>query len=482
MTRHIPFPGARRPARGRPIGYGVAAAIGGWILVQWAPLSLLPYLLTAAAAAAVLAGLSLAARRRRRGRVDEATGLPNFLALERAAAARPDANVVVAQIDRFAVHAASLGQLAAARLVARIAERLAFGSGGRPIFRLDEASLAWLEAPGDEDSLEDRLDALAALMRSPVDCGRPVDVSLAFGLATGPDGDIRKRIVKASLAARNAAHFGMRWKRSADEGGADGRGPVSLPHEFDGAIASGQLWVAYQPQLDIRGGRFEQVEALVRWLHPRCGPISPGSFVPVVEAHGRARDLTLHVLAQALEDAQRWDEAGFPVGIALNMSTLLLADHEFIETIGLILRSSRVATHRITVEVAAAAALASPDRAIAALESWRSHGMDVAISGYGACRSPLGFLGRLPATRLKIDKNPVRPVAVDPSNAAAVRAAILLAHSLGMTVVAEGVEDAACLAALGEMGCDIAQGYHIARPMTGKALTEFLAERARAAA
>lgn len=482
MTRRFAPSGDIRPAWSRSVAYGVAAAIVGAILFQWVAAPLLPYLLGVVAVAAVPAGLSTAARARRRSRIDDATGLPNGVALERAARARADANVVVAHVDRFARHAAALGPDATARLVSRIAERLAFGSGGRAIFRLDDVNLAWLEAPGDEDSLEDRLDALAALMRSPVDCGRPVDISLAFGLATGPDGDIRKRIVKASLAARNAAHFGMRWKRALDEDEQGGGGPIWAPHELDDAIVSGQLWVAYQPQLDLRTGRVEQAEALVRWLHPRCGPISPACFVPLVEANGRARELTAHVLAQALEEAQRWEEAGFPVGVALNMSTLLLADHEFIETIGLTLRSSRVPAHRITIEVEEAAAVACADRAIAALESWRSHGVDIAISGYGSGCSPLGMLRRLPATRLKIDKNLVRAIAVDPGNAAAVRAVILLAHGLGMTAVAEGVEDAACLAALGEMGCDIAQGYHIARPMTGKALTEFLAERGRVAA
>lgn len=478
MTRTF----APSPVWSRPGSYGVAAAIVGAILLQWVAGPFLPHLLGVAAIVAVPLSLSTAARIRRRGRIDDATGLPNRVALERAARACADANVVVAHIDRFARKAAMLGADASAKMVVRIAERLTFGSGGRVIFRLDDANLAWLEAPGDEDSLEDRLDALAGLMRSPLDCGGPVDVALAFGLATGPDDGIRKRIVKASLAARDAAHIGMRWKRALDDRSESGSGPIWAPHELDGAIASGQLWVAYQPQLDLRTGRVEQAEALVRWLHPRCGPISPACFVPLVEANGRARRLTAHVLAQALEDAQRWEEAGFPVGIALNISALLLTDHEFIETMGLTLRSSRMAAHRVTIEVDELAAAAWPDRAVAALEGWRSQGVNIAISGYGSGCSPLGLLKRLPATRLKIDKNLVRGIAVDAGSAAAVRAVILLAHGLEMTVVAEGVEDAACLAALSDMGCDIAQGYHIARPMTGKALAEFLAERRRAVA
>ncbi|MFC7497680.1 EAL domain-containing protein [Enterovirga sp. GCM10030262] len=417
----------------------------------------------------------------RRALTDEATGLPNLAALE-IAAARGPANIVVARIERFAAIASGIGADAAARLVLRVAERLAFAHGGSDIYRTDDASLAWIERPGDEESLEDRIDALAAVMRSPVECGRLIDVALAFGLATGEEVDAKQLVANASLAALHASQRGVRWERFLDADSDEINWHLSLLGELDAAMASGQLWNAYQPKLDIRSGEVVGAEALVRWLHPQRGPIPPDSFIPLVEQHGRARDLTAHVLHQALEDALHWERAGHPLGVAVNVSATLLADHEFIEYVGQMLRGSGVPTHRVTIEVTESAAMNSPEKAIAALESWRALGVSISIDDYGTGQSSLGYLQTLPATELKIDKSFVQTIGTDTRNAIMVRSTVALAHELGMKVVAEGVEDAACLQLLSEMGCDTAQGYHISRPMSGDSLVDFLAERTRAAA
>jgi EAL domain-containing protein (putative c-di-GMP-specific phosphodiesterase class I) len=124
----------------------------------------------------------------------------------------------------------------------------------------------------------------------------------------------------------------------------------------------------------------------------------------------------------------------------------------------------------------------NPDRAIAALESWRGHGVNISIDDYGTGQSSLGYLQKLPATELKIDKSFVQTIGIDQRNAIMVRSTIVLAHELGMKVVAEGIEDAECLQLLTEMGCDSGQGYHIARPMSADAMIDFLGERARHAA
>jgi EAL domain-containing protein (putative c-di-GMP-specific phosphodiesterase class I) len=132
--------------------------------------------------------------------------------------------------------------------------------------------------------------------------------------------------------------------------------------------------------------------------------------------------------------------------------------------------------------VTESAAMTTPERAIAALESWRSHGVHISIDDYGTGQSSLGYLQKLPATELKIDKSFVQTIVTDSRNAIMVRSTVALAHELGMKVVAEGIEDEACLAMLGEMGCDTAQGYHIARPMPADSVTAFLRERAARAA
>jgi EAL domain-containing protein (putative c-di-GMP-specific phosphodiesterase class I)/CHASE2 domain-containing sensor protein len=436
---------------------------------------------------AMLAGATVAGTylviESRRSLVDPDTGLPNLRALSKAAGERgASSNVVVARIERFAAIASSLGPEATALLVGRVADRLRFAHEAKTIYRTDDSSLAWLEKAGDEASLEDRIDAIAAVMRAPVECGRLIDVSLTFGLATGEAEGPQQLVANASLAAFHAAQRGARWQRFTEADGAAANWHLSLMNELDHAMSTGQLWNAYQPKLDIATGRVIGAEALVRWLHPERGPIEPGSFIPLVEEHGRARDLTAYVLEQAIEDALRWEDAGHPIGVAVNVSATLLADHEFIEIVGQILQGSRLPTSQVTIEVTESAAMNSPERAIAALESWRAHGVNISIDDYGTGQSSLGYLQKLPATELKIDKSFVQTIGTDPRNAIMVRSTIALAHELGMKVVAEGIEDQQCLQLLLEMGCDTAQGYLIGRPMPADAMEDFLSDRLAAAA
>jgi EAL domain-containing protein (putative c-di-GMP-specific phosphodiesterase class I)/CHASE2 domain-containing sensor protein len=438
----------------------------------------------AASVAASLLGASalLIQRNQERALTDSETGLPNFRSLHAALVKSGSLNIVVARIDRFAGIASGLGSEATTKLVLRIAERLKFANDDREIYRTDDSSLAWLEPPADEVSLEDRIDAIAAVMRAPVECGRFVDVSLTFGLAPGIGEDAKQGVTNAALAALHASQRGARWEKFTDADSDEADWHLSLLGDLETAMASGQLWNAYQPKLDLRSSEVIGVEALVRWHHPERGPIQPDSFIPMLEEHGRARDLTTHVLGQALEDALHWEELGHPIGVAVNVSASLLADHEFIELVGQILQGSRLPTSRVTVEVTETAAMHSPDRAIAALESWRALGLNISIDDYGTGQSSLNYLQKLPATELKIDKMFVQTIGSDRRNAIMVRSTVALAHELGMKVVAEGIEDAACLQILAEMGCDTGQGYFVGRPMSADAIGSFLGERQREAA
>jgi EAL domain-containing protein (putative c-di-GMP-specific phosphodiesterase class I) len=321
-------------------------------------------------------------------------------------------------------------------------------------------------------------------MRAPIAVGRPVDVSLTFGLAAGgsPQRNAAALVADAELAALNAARRGGRWQKFTEADGEEANWQMSLLAELDMAMASGALWNAYQPKLDIAGGRIIGVEALVRWNHRDRGPIGPDRFIPVIEANGRAGDLTIHVLRQALEDARGWASQGHPIGVAVNMSATLLADHGFIETVRGTLGAGIARPDLVTIEVTESAAMLDPERAVAALESWRALGVNISIDDYGTGQSSLAYLQRLPATELKIDKSFVQTIADDRRNAIMVRSTIAMAHELGMKVVAEGIEDAECLRLLGEMQCDTAQGFYIARPLSVDALSAFLKDREKLAA
>jgi EAL domain-containing protein (putative c-di-GMP-specific phosphodiesterase class I)/CHASE2 domain-containing sensor protein len=438
-----------------------------------------PALAALAVAAAAAFAFEILAMLRRRARFDGETGLPNLAAL--AATPQNGSTIVVARIDRFAAIASGLGPAATINLILRIADRLGFGHD-QPIYRLDEGHLAWCEPEDGRAALEQKLEGLAALMRSPVDCGRLIDITLAFGIAAPDGAGARQQAANASLAAERAVRQGARFEWFGTGEDEETHWHLSLLGELDAAMANGEVWNAYQPKLDVASGRIVGVEALVRWDHPERGQISPDQFIPLVEANGRANDLTFHVLTRALADAAAWRAAGLDLGVAVNISATLLLDAGFAVMLEREITASRLPADRITLEVTESAAMKDSDRAIAALESWRALGVNISIDDYGTGQSSLSYLQTLPATELKIDKSFVKSVATDSRNAIMVRSTIALAHELGMKVVAEGVEDAECLAALAGMGCDTAQGWLIGRPMTMTAILTLVENRVRSAA
>ncbi|HYI49534.1 MAG TPA: EAL domain-containing protein [Allosphingosinicella sp.] len=474
--------------KGRRAVRAAAFAIGGLAILalplaaeQWWALSfpLAPALYALATAALAALGLYGAVRFRQRRLFDNATGLPNGEAIT-LAAADGDTAVVVARIDRFAAISAGIGPEATAALVRRIAERLGFGRD-RPVYRIDEAHLAWIELRDDDVPLEQRLERLAALMRAPVECGRLIDVVLAFGVADPVADGPPQQVADAALAAERAAARGALWERFAG-GDEEADWHLSMLSELDAALVQGHVWNSYQPKMDIATGRIVGVEALVRWDHPERGPIAPDRFIPQVEAHGRASDLTLAVLSRALEDAARWRDQDIHLDVAVNISATLLLDASFTILLEREIAAARLPADCVTLEVTESAAMKDSEQAIAALDSWRALGLKISIDDYGTGQSSLAYLQNLPATELKIDKSFVADLAANRRNAIMVRSTIAMAHELGMKVVAEGIEDAECLARLGEMGCDTAQGWHIGKPMAAPDIVAFLQHEDRRAA
>jgi EAL domain-containing protein (putative c-di-GMP-specific phosphodiesterase class I)/CHASE2 domain-containing sensor protein len=474
---------------------GAAAIAAGTVLVILLPLAaeqwfavtfpVVPALVALLLGAVGAIALQVGERFRQRSLVDAETQMPNLRALGAALDDAGEMNVVVARIDRFAALASGLGPAATIALIHRVSERLR-ASGAGEIYRVDENSLAWVEPAGSGDALDQRLGAVAVSMRSPIEVGRLVDVTLGMGVAeTCRDekgrGDAKQQVANAALAAdraiRNKQAF-LHFAESDDETGWH----LSLLGELKSAMAAGEVWNAYQPKLDIASGRIIGVETLVRWSHRERGPVGPDRFIPVVEAAGRAADLTAHVFRSALADARRWQEQGHDLSVAVNVSTTLLEDRAFIIWLRETLRSSGVAPAKVTVEVTESAAVKDVEQAAAALAQWRSLGVAISIDDYGTGQSSLGYLQRLPASELKIDKSFVQNVVEDSRNAIMVRSTVALAHQLGMKVVAEGIEDEATLAVLRDMECDVAQGYLIGRPMPAADLEKLLGEPAPALA
>jgi len=425
----------------------------------------------ALAAAATAGGAAWLALRHRETRLEDAvTGLPNLLALERQAASRSQATVAVARIDRFGSLVSALGTEAAAALVRSLADRLRFAAGAAAIYRPEDSTLAWLDE--GNTPLADRIDGICAVMRTPLGADAP-DVRLHFGAARGGGGEARQLAADAALAASHAAAAGDRFRFFTEADGESVSRGVALLSGFSAALAAGRVWNAYQPKFDLVRGEVTAVEALVRWEHETLGSLSPDAFVPLLEQNGRAAELALHVLSRALADAAEWHSAGPPLGVAVNLSASLLHDEAEMELFLAAVRDSGLPPERLTVEVTETAAMAHPERAIRALERFRALGLGVSIDDYGTGQSSLSYLQTLPATELKIDKSFVASIADEPRNAIMVRSTIAMAHELGLKVVAEGVEDEKCLERLREMGCDMVQGWLIARPLAASQVSVF---------
>ena len=469
---------ALRIRRGARMGLAFAAAATAILLMPTAAERLAGFGLAVAPAlgallaAAVAGGIGLAAARRREGSLTDAeTGLSNLVALERDCRGNAEVAIVFARIDDFAGLLSTLGAAGAAQLVRAVADRLALGASTARVYRIDEAGLAWIEPP--KAQLDERFDGLDAVMRPPFVAGRTVEVRTHFGVAAGAGASARQLCADAGLAALHAAEAGRSWQifSPADLEQANWR--VSLLAELDSALERGELWNAYQPKLDLRTGRIVAVEALVRWDHRERGTLAPDSFIPLIEQHGRAADMTLHVMGEALAQAAAWSEAGCPLAVAVNISATLLHDPAFAHSLEQLLRSSGFPADQVTLEVTESAAMADPDAAVVALQRWRGLGVGVSIDDYGTGQSSLSYLQKMPATELKIDRVFVAAMAEDPRNRILVRSTIAMAHELGLEVVAEGIEDEATLDLLRDMGCDVAQGYFISRPLRAEAVAGF---------
>ena len=234
---------------------------------------------------------------------------------------------------------------------------------------------------------------------------------------------------------------------------------LALAGEFRQAIDSGELVAWYQPKVDVATGRIVGAEALARWIHPVRGLVRPDDFIPIVEQTSLLRPMTRHMLRSAIERCAAWHAAGFPLSVAVNLSPRNLLDEDLPRSIRSMLDDAGLPATALTLEITESAMMADPERAIAILGELRALGIRVAVDDFGTGHASLAYLKRLPVDELKIDKSFVLNLETDASDQSIVRSTIELAHELGLTCVAEGVETAWAFEWLGAQGCDLAQGF-----------------------
>jgi len=406
--------------------------------------------------------------------VDEPTGMPNRAALVRRTGSNAPVTIAAARIADYDKLLAALGSSGAAELVCRIRDRISVLDGGLTIYRVEDRVLAW-EATTGFDQVNVYHDRLRRVMMVPVEVrGRHADVTLAVGVARGPAADCASVLANAALAAAQARNDGSGWHIHAEAEAEAVNQEISLLGELDQAIGAGEIEVLYQPKLDIASNRVTSVEALVRWQHPTRGLLRPDLFIPLAERSDRIAGLTLHVLARTIADLRSWSADGYPISGAVNISAKLLSSSEFLDEMATLIRRSEFDPERLTLEVTESAAMSNPAEAASALAAIKDLGVAVSMDDYGTGQSTLTYLRQLPLDELKLDRSFVQFAHQNRNDAVLVRSTIDLAHELGLKVVAEGVEDAECLAFLASVGCDMAQGYLISRPTTAAKIADFL--------
>jgi diguanylate cyclase (GGDEF)-like protein len=414
-------------------------------------------------------------------RTDDLTGLPNRRALlEEAhavlatASARRPAALLLLDLDGFKEVNDSLGHHAGDQLLRQVGPRLRGALRSSDVLaRLggDEFAVLLRDAGLDQaQELAERLRELVLQPFSVEDIRLHVGVSIGVATAPVPAATVQE-LLRCADIAMYAAKSGREGVHVYVPDPTNGTGDrLRTMEELRTALTDGQLEVHLQPQVSLDDGRVVGAEALVRWNHPTRGLLSPADLLPAAEQAGLLRPLTDTVIELSLEAAARWWPTR-SVPVSVNLSAANVTDLDLPGKVALALVRHSLPARALTLELVEDTLMADPDRGRQVLGELRRLGVRTSIDDYGTGYSSLAYLRHLPADELKLDRSLTADVDTDRRAAAIVGHTVALAHDLGLRLVAEGVEDAATATALADLGCDVAQGYAVARPMP---VTEFL--------
>ncbi len=390
---------------------------------------------------------------------------------------RPGVAVAIVDLDRFKEVNDTLGHHNGDLLLKVIANRLRGAIGPDDFVARLGGDEFGLVIGGSE--VEQTLGRLRTLINEEVEIvGLPLSVESSFGFVVAPeDGtDADELLQRADVAmyVAKATHAGVVRYRPEQHGGEPG--DLSLMAELRHAIGADELVLHYQPKAAVFDGRIEAVEALVRWQHPTRGLLYPDSFLPLAEQTDLMDLLTPWVLGAALTQIRDMGALGADLTVAVNVSGRNLSRSEFAKQVIAVIEDIGLTPDRLIVEITETALVTDPHRAAAVLIELASAGIRISIDDFGQGQTSLGYLPELPIYELKIDKSFVFDMLDNKAHASIVRSVIDLGHNLSYRVVAEGVETEEILDALRVAGCDVAQGYLLARPMPMDQLGPWLAQ------
>ena len=410
---------------------------------------------------------------------DELTGLANrerFRARvedeirQRSAAGEPF-GVMLMDLDRFKEINDTLGHDYGDMLLRELGPRLAAAVGpAGMVARLGGDEFAVLPATHTDDprALEEIAARLLACIQLPFVVEEfSLEVGASVGVARFPhDGEDAHTLLRRA----DIAMYGAKERQSGvglftAEQDRHSLRRLSALSEFRRAIDGGELVVHYQPIIDLPELRVHGAEALVRWQHPEQGLIPPAEFIQIVEQTGLIGPLTRYVLDSAIGQCAHWRLTGDDLSVSVNLSVRNLLDRNLVRDIERLLSAHVLPPQALKLEITESMIMSDPDRSLATIAQLSELGVRFSVDDFGTGYSSLAYLSRLPIDELKIDRSFVSLMLTDASDLIIVRSTINLAHDLGLTIVAEGVEDESTLQWLAKLGCDHAQGYHISRPI-----------------
>jgi len=418
---------------------------------------------------------------------DALTGMPNRTLLLKHAerlladpARQRACALLLIDLDHFKAVNDTLGHATGDRLLITTARRLAaIARPGDLIARLggDEFALFATGLASDDDA-----DALARKVIATVEQpmlldGLRLSVDASVGISSCP-GDARQigdMLAHADVALYQAKTMRASFRRYRADRDDSSLSRLAVAAELRVALQRGELVLHYQPQYRLGDGRIMGAEALVRWQHPVRGLLPPAEFIAVAEDSGLAHEFTRYVLARAVSEAAHWQRPNRPVHVAVNLSARNLLDPELPLTVAEVLATHDFDPRLLVLEITETTMIAELETIEETLDGLRAIGVQISVDDFGTGYSSLTFLTRNAVHELKVDRDFVLRLRTSEPDAAIVRATIDLGHSIGARIVAEGVEDQDTLADLAALGCDNAQGYLLARPLTDAAITSLIA-------
>lgn len=380
--------------------------------------------------------------------------------------------VALINLDRFAQLNDALGRHTGDALLVRIARRLdSILPDTYNVARIggDTFALTIVDLARGEDAAELLQQAVFGALDQPFDIdGQEVRISTRAGLALYPgDGDDAETLFKhAEAALKNAKNSGERYLYYAPRMNAALATRVALEHALQTALEEQQFTVYYQPRVDLATGRIVSAEALIRWNHPQRGLVGPVEFIPLAEETGLIRPIGTWVIDAVCAQQAAWLAGGLAaVPVAINLSAVQCVHVDLLNTIAGIMAAHQVDQHLIEFELTETAVMKNPEEAARNLKALKQLGVQLSLDDFGTGYSSLAQLKRFPFDFVKIDRSFVSGVAVNPEDKAIASAIIAMSHSLGLKVVAEGVETAEQLAVLRRLQCDEMQGFYFSRPV-----------------